>query len=189
MSTVKRNITQRRFALLAVLGESVFHVGDLANLWEISDKNTLHTTLKRYVEQGLLFRVFRGLYAIKPLEKIDPLLLGVKAAREFAYVSTETILSHSGIILQEIPYITLVAKKTKKFSIAENDYKSRQMNDMYLFNPAGIEMRNGVRIATVERAVADMLYFNPRAYFDGRDLIDWKKVKETQKQIGFPISK
>lgn len=167
----------------------MFHAGDLANLWEITDKNTLHTTLKRYAKQGLLHRVFRGLYAIKPLEKIDPFLLGVKAAHEFAYVSTETVLSRSGIILQEISYVTLIARKSKKFSIAGNDYKSRQISDMYLFNPAGIEIKNGVRMATVERAVADMLYLNPRAYFDGCDLIDWKKVKKMQKQIGYPLTK
>lgn len=189
MSTVKSNIAQRRFADLAALGEVVFHMQDLANLWDITDKNTLHTTLKRYAAQGLIYRVFRGLYTIRPIEKIDPLLLGTRAAGGFAYVSTETILAHAGIILQNIGQVTLVGTKSKKFALSGNDYKVRQLADTYLFNPAGIIESSGVRVATVERAVADLLYFNPRAYFDARRMIDWKKVKTLQKEIGYPITK
>ncbi len=46
-------------------------------------------------------------------------------------------------------------------------------------------MRDGVNYATVERAVADLLYFNPKYYFDGNSRIDWKKVKEIQGIIGY----
>ena len=189
MSTVKNNTNQRRFAILAALGETVFHVGDLANLWDIADKNTLHTTLKRYTKQGLIYRVFRGLYAIKPIEKIDPLLLGTKMAHEFSYVSTETVLADKGIIMQDIGQITIISSKSKKFSIAGYNFRSRQLSDMYLFNPVGIEMKNGVRTANVTRAIVDMLYFNPRAHFDAHDLIDWKKIKKMQKEIGYPVIK
>ena len=68
-----------RFAALAQLGEVVFHTDDLANLWRITNKNTLYTTIKRYVAQGLLFRIHKGFYALKNPKDIDPLLLGVKA--------------------------------------------------------------------------------------------------------------
>ena len=189
MSTVKSNITQRRFATLAALGEVVFHAGDLANLWDIIDKNTLYTTLKRYTKQRLIYRVFRGLYAIKPIEKINPLLLGTKVTHEFSYVSAETVLANKGIIMQDIEQITIISSKSKKFSIAGYNFRSRQLADIYLFNPVGIEIKNGVRIATTVRAVADMLYFNPRAHFDARALIDWKKVKKMQKEIGYPVIK
>jgi len=37
MSTEKKNIVQQRFALLARLGEVLFHTQDLANLWEIKN--------------------------------------------------------------------------------------------------------------------------------------------------------
>lgn len=175
--------------MLAALGEVVFHVHDLANLWDISDKNTLHTTLKRYSQQGLIHRIFRGLYAIKQIDRVDPFLLGVRAAGEFSYVSTETVLANEGIILQNIQQVTLVAAKSKKFSIVGSDFKVRQLADMFLFNPVGIVERNGMRIATVERAVADLLYFNPKAYFDASQLIDWKKIQIIQKEIGYPLTK
>jgi len=49
----------------------------------------------------------------------------------------------------------------------------------------GIIAKNGVNYATLERAVADMLYFSGNYHFDVPNLIDWAKVKEIQKQIGY----
>lgn len=183
MSTGKKNITQDRFAKLARLGEQVFHTQDLANLWGISNKNTLYTTLKRYVKAGLIFRVYKGLYAINSVDKIDPLLLGVKALHKFAYISTETVLSNAGIILQDIQYITIISSESKKFSIGGVNYRSRQLDDKFLFQTNGISIKDGVNVATIERAVADLLYFQPNFYFDNPNQIDWNKVKKIQKEI------
>lgn len=185
MSTEKINTVSQRFAKLAVLGEQVFHTKDLANLWNISNKNTLYTTLKRYAKQKIIFRIYKGLYSIKPVDKIDKYLLGIKAIHSFAYISTETILVRDGIMQQAIDEITLVSSKSLIFSISTQRYRSRQLSNKFLFNDAGIINKNGLKEASVERAVADMLYFNPRVYFDGNSLIDWKKVKIIQKQIGY----
>jgi predicted transcriptional regulator of viral defense system len=188
MSTEYNNDYSKRFALLAQAGERVFHARDLANLWRIEDNNTLHTTLKRYVQRGLLFRVYKGLYSIIPPNQLDPLLLGAKALHEYAYVSTETVLIEAGIIQQSIDWITLISSKSKKFSVAGNNYWSRRLADKYLFNPAGIEKKEGTSVASVERAAADLLYFNPKAYLDGLRLVDWKKVRKLQKEIGYPLA-
>ena len=179
-----------RFAELARLGEVVFHTDDLANLWRITNKNTLYTTIKRYVEQGLLFRIHKGFYAIKQPKDIDPILLGVKALHGYAYVSTETILRGQGIILQELPATTLVSSETKRFMVAGNAFYSRKLPDTFLYNAQGITTDTiGVRRATTERAVADLLYFNKSAYFDMPKGIDWKKVQSIQKDIGYPLTK
>jgi predicted transcriptional regulator of viral defense system len=178
-----------RFAELARLGEVVFHTGDLANLWQISSKNTLYTTIKRYVERGLLFRIHKGYYAIKDPKNIDPLLLGVKAIHGNVYVSTETILAEEGVIQQNIPAITLVSNQSKRFSVVGNAYYSRQLADSFLYQSKGIiTLANGVRKASKERAIADLLYFNPHAYFDAEKLINWKKVRSLQKDIGYPLT-
>lgn len=187
MSTGKTNTVQDRFAKLARLGEQVFHIQDLANLWNINNKNTLYTTLKRYTQAGLLFRIYRGLYSIKPVEKIDPYLLGVKVLHKFAYVSTETVLSDAGIILQNIKYITIISSESRKFSIGNINYRSRQLDDKFLFQKNGINMKNGVNTASIERAVADILYFQPNFYFDNPKQIDWNKVKKIQKEMGYKL--
>jgi predicted transcriptional regulator of viral defense system len=185
MSTVKSNITQKRFAALARMGEKVFHVDDLANLWQISDKNTLHTTLKRYAQKGLLFRIFRGLYAIDDPRKLDPYLLGCKALNRYCYVSVESVLEKHGIIAQKISCITLISDQSRRFEIAGNQYYCRKLSDLYLFNPIGIKERNGVKWATLERAMADLLYFNSHYHFDAEKMLNWNKTKQIQREIGY----
>ena len=189
MNTSGKNPYLSRFADLAKLGEILFHADDLANLWGIANKNTLHVTLKRYVDQGLFFRIYKGFYSLKPLSQIDPLLLGKKALHGYAYVSTETILAENGIIGQSLNAVTLVSSHTKHFSIGTNRYFSRTLADKFLYQTSGILTKeNGLRTATVERAVADMLYFNPHVHLDGAHLIDWEKVTALQKELGYPIT-
>lgn len=185
MSTEYYNTTSRRFLILARIGEDLYHAKDLANLWQIKDKNNLYTTLKRYTQKGLLIRIHKGFYALKDIDKIHPFLLGIKSLNDFAYVSTETVLTENGIIFQSSPVITLVSSKSKKFSLGKNFYQSRKLNDKFLHNTTGITSENGFYNATTERAIADLLYFNPNYYFDGKDLIDWEKVKNIQIEIGY----
>lgn len=195
MSTVKNNLklskkSQKdfRFAKISRLGGYLFHANDLANLWGIKDKNTLHTTLKRYTAKGLLFRIWRGFYAIKPLNELDPLLLGIKALHEYAYISTETILEKAGIIFQSREVITLISPKSKKFKIGDYYYQSRRLDDRFLYNPVGLAEKNGYKIAGTSRAVADLLYFNPHSFFDAGKFINWQEVKKIQKELGYPLT-
>jgi predicted transcriptional regulator of viral defense system len=185
---MKKGSYEDRFAKLARLGGVLFHVSDLVSLWQIADIHNAHVTLKRYADNGLLTRIHRGLYALKPLNQIDPCMIGIKTLHRFAYVSTETILSEAGIIQQNIPTITLVSSLSRKFSVATHHFISRQLTDRFLYNECGIYEKDGIKKATVERAVADMLYFNARSYFDADRSIDWKKVKEVQMTIGYPLT-
>ena len=62
----------------------------------------------------------------------------------------------------------------------------RKLKPEYLHNPSGILNQNGIFMASPERAVADMLYFNPRYHFDVANIIDFEKVKLIQKEVGYP---
>lgn len=184
------NTPQSRFQKIAAQGEILFHSDDLARLWDIKNQNTLNMTLKRYADAQMLFRIYRGFYSIKPIAKIDPLVLGIKALHQYAYVSTETILIKHGIIQQQINEYTLISSKSCHFTIGSNQYSSRQLNDQFLYNPIGIITNdNGVKVATVERAIADMLYFNKQFYFDASVQINWRHIKQLQKSLGYPITK
>lgn len=186
---VKKNITRKsdgeRFAKLAELDEDIFHANDLGNLWGIVKKTTLYQTLSRYLKRGLLFRVHNGLYSIKKVGDLDPYLLGIKALHQPAYISCESILYKNGVLNQSPQMITLASAISKVFLVAGRRYKSRQTKDEYLFNDLGVETVSGVRQATLSRAVADMLYFNPRKYFDAGSsgMINWPEVKVIQKQV------
>lgn len=186
MSTLKNNITAQRIALLAKNDEKVFHIDDIANLWDIRNKNTLRILLKRYVDQKVLYRIYRGFYSLLPTNETNPILLGAKAIHGFCYLSTESVLYQSGYISQVIDCYTFVSAKSSKFDIGENFFKSRQLTDKYLYNPEGIEIKNGIMTATPERAICDILYFNPYYHFDKP--INWKKIRSMQKRLLYPLT-
>ena len=180
-----------KFAQLAQLNETIFHTKDLANLWGITNRNTLYTTLKRYAQKKLLFRIYKGLYSLKPLDEIDPLFLGIKAIHDYTYISTESALSLNGITQQYNPIITLISPYSKQFTIGPHTYRSRKLTDQFLYHPEGIIQKNNIRQASSERAIADLLYFNPYTYFDADAIskkINWKKIQKIQKKIGYPLT-
>lgn len=166
-------------------GRELYHTQDLGVLWGISNENTLYTTIKRYIKSGVLFRVHKGLYSIKKIDQIDKINLGLTSLHRYGYLSTESVLVKAGIIFQDIKYITFVSDISRKFKINGNHFLVRKMNPIYLYNNVGIYIKNNQRIASTERAVADMIYFNPKYHFDGENIIDWEKVKEIKKQIGY----
>lgn len=181
-----RSKTLHRFAQLASMGEAVFHTSDLAILWQIADKNTLYTTLKRYVQQGLLYRIWRGMYSLKPVDQLDPFFISVKALHGYAYISMETVLFQSGIINQYPHAIALISNVSRSFTIGGQVYVCRKLADQYLYETTGISEKNGVLWANAERAIADTLYFNPKVYFDAP--VNWKKVRQIQQVVGYPLT-
>ncbi len=176
---------QNKLDLLLKSPKNLFHTQDLFLLWNIKSKNTLHTTIKRYVQKGALIRIQRGFYSKVPLGQIDPIELGVSFLHSFSYLSVESILSRHGVISQDVPCFTLLSTKSKKFQMDNHCYSSRQLKDLFLFNQTGIIDEDGINRASLERAVADILYFNPNYHFDAPNLIDWSKVKEIQKAVGY----
>lgn len=177
------NIKQNRFLKLAKLQESIFHIDDLARIWGGKDRNTLLTSLKRYVAAGLLIRLYRGLYSLKKAEDLDSLVLGAKAINNYCYLSGETVLAKYGVIFQQVNYFTFVGPKTKRFQIGGRQYYCRQLQDKYLYNDTGVNKTGKVNEASLERAVADILYFNPRYHFDNQKAINMEELKKIQHAV------
>ncbi|MFA4942114.1 MAG: hypothetical protein WC564_00550 [Patescibacteria group bacterium] len=177
------NIKQNRFLSIAKLAMPIFHIDDLARIWGVSNRNTLSTSLKRYIERGLIYRLYRGLYSIKPVVELDPLLLGAQAINSYCYLSGETILVKQGIIFQQVDYFTFIGQKTKRFKIGNYKYYCRQLKDGFLYNDIGIDKTGKFNLATPERAVADILYFNPKYHFDNPSAINWPEVKRIQAAV------
>ena len=162
-------------------GRILYRTQDLAVLWGINNANTLYTTIKRYVKRGVFIKIYKGFYSVKPIDKVDFLSLGLAALHRYGYLSMETVLVERGIIFQDIKYITLVSDVSKRFQLGGYKFLVRRMKPEYLHNNIGITKRG----ASVERAVADMLYFNPGYHFDAKKLINWQKVEEIKKAIGY----
>jgi hypothetical protein len=165
---------------------NIYHSNDLAILWEISNKNTLYTTIKRYVQKGVLIPIYNGLYSTVPISELDPLELGRAVIHRYTYLTTETVLAQAGIISQATYAYTFVSSLSRKAMVGPYEFLFRKLKDEYLYNPTGITNQNGNFIATPERAVADILYFNPKYHLDFSASIDFETVKQMQKEIGYP---
>lgn len=174
-----------KYNILLKQNKKTFHASDLALLWEINNKNTLKRTLKRFVDRGVLKRIHKGFYSTTNVSDIDPYDLGFSYLNTYSYVSLETILAREGIIFQDIKYITFVSSKSSKFNIGSVRYSSRQMKDEFLNNTVGIKKVGDHFEATLERAVADVIYYNSKYHLDNKDIIDFEKAKEIQKEIGY----
>ncbi len=178
-----------RLIELVKLNRKIFHSNDLAIAWGIRNKNTLYTTIKRDVQKGLLFPIYKGLYSIVPPEQLNPLELGKSIPHHYTYLTTETVLAQAGLISQNPTIFTFASEIHKKATIGSSFYLFRKLKSEYLYNPIGLMEQNGILVANTERAAADMLYFNPRYYFDLPEIVDFGKVRDMQNQIGYPHAK
>jgi hypothetical protein len=175
-----------RISELIKLDRKLFHTNDLGVLWGISNRHNLYTTISRYIDKGILFPIYKGLYSTIPIEALDPLEVGKAVIHRYTYLTTESILSQAGIISQAVYDYTFVADVSKRISIGKWSFRYRKLKDEYLYNPIGVSDQSGVFVANIERAVADMLYFNPKYHFDVPESIDFEKVRIIQKVIGYP---
>jgi len=172
-----------KLQILLKQNKKLFHTNDLRLLWNIKNPATLRKTISRYIQKGVLIPVYRGFYSVIALKEIKPLELGSSAIHNYCYVSTETVLVQNGIIFQNLSAYTFCSSKTKTIQIGDKIYKSRQLADIYLYNKIGIIDMENYRIATVERAMADMLYFNPHYYFDQEKSIDKEKFEKIKMEV------
>jgi hypothetical protein len=169
--------------------QRLFHTNDLAVLWGIANKHTLYMTISRYIYKEVLFPVYKGLYSTVPIDSLNPLEVGKAVIHRYTYLTTESVLSQAGVISQAIYDYTFVANQSKRVTVGPWSFRYRQLKDEYLHNPAGIANQNGVFVATVERAIADMLYFNPKYHLDITENVDFEKVILIQEEMGYRHAK
>ncbi len=174
-----------RIDILLKQNRQLFHTSDLSLLWNITNKNTLYTTIKRYIQKEILIPIHKGFYATIPLNQIHPYKILQGYLHRYCYISCETILFQHGAIFQKGNYITAISDISKKFTIGDDSFLVRKLKDNYLYHDHGVDNIEGMAVASLERAVADILYFSPHYHFDNRKIINWKKVKAIQKEVGY----
>ncbi|MBN1373780.1 hypothetical protein JW962_00385 [Candidatus Dojkabacteria bacterium] len=161
-------------ALLLKQKRKIFKTDDFTIIWKISNKNTLLTTIKRYVKDKTLHRIRKGLYSVVPLAELDPFLVGTSYVKGFCYVSLQTVLELHGLINQFSQKITLIGNRSINFSVNNTQFLCKKLSPKYLNNSEGINLEGEYPIATRERAIADILYFNPKFHFD-KDISKYEK--------------
>ncbi len=136
-------------------------------------RNSLYVALQRWVAGGILERVAQGIY----LPTGGMISIENVAAQLYIpnYLSFESALSRYGI-LNLIPYTITFAttRKTRKYTIQEKEIEFRKISSELFF---GFEIKNGIYIASPEKAFLDQIYFVARgkAALD-LDELDLKKL-------------
>lgn len=152
-----------------------FYTYELATLWGVTNRNTLASTVRRYVARGILHRLGHGVYASVPLSKLHEFEIGCALSGPLSYVSGETIMSIEGAMMQQPTKITLFGSKAKEFALGENYYWCRYLNPKYLVSRVGIRLENGYYIASPTRALADLKHSNPILHLDNPKAIKYQR--------------
>ncbi len=156
----------KTLSLLYKSGEILFHTNDFANIWNISNPGYLKLKIKRLVDKGYIYRIYKGFFSLKDPKTISPYLLGSKAINNYSYLSLDTVLFENGDISQRPFQITFVSDINREISAAGHNFKYRQMKPEKLMDSSGIDFVDGYFRANSIRARQDALYYNPLKHFD-----------------------
>jgi len=154
---------------------SVFTLKELLLVFGEDKPELLKRRLNYHVKTGALYSPRRGLYAKD--KDYDPLELAGKLYTP-SYISFESVLAGEGIIFQRYSGIYLASYLSRKLTIAGREIQYRKLSEKILYNPSGIDSKQGYSVAQKERAFLDMLYLNKEYHFDNILGLDLEKVRE-----------
>ncbi|MDP4001769.1 MAG: hypothetical protein Q8P69_01850 [bacterium] len=173
-----------KLVLIEQMEKRIFTAQDLAVLWGYDDEQKLYELIKYYVRKKQIFAIARGLYATKPYSdrdlRDDPKLLFAVANKLVpnSYVSLFTVLKKCGVIFQYYDEIFSVAKRSVIRKVKGLNFVYKRIKSEILLNELGVEQENGVRIASLERAVADIWYLYPRLNVEGLERVNVKELRK-----------
>lgn len=153
--------------------QTVFSMREIALLWRDPVDGAFRKRINYYVLKRKLLPLRRGIYAKNA--EYDRLELAVRINIP-AYVSFETALAQAGVIFQSYKKIFAASYQSREIKCDGQTYAFRKLKVEILLNPAGIENKGCLSIASPERAFLDTLYLNKNYHFDQLSPLDQKKV-------------
>jgi hypothetical protein len=154
---------------------TVFTFKDISLMWRNTDQKAVIAGINYYVSTGQLHRIRRGIYAKdKNYDKTE------LACRIYtpAYVSFETVLTREGINFQYYGQIFIASYLAREIVVDGQVYQYRKIKNTLLTDPAGVLNKDGIAVATMERAFLDTLYLNTDYHFDNLAPLNWDKIFE-----------
>jgi hypothetical protein len=88
------------------------------------------------------------------------------------------VLTRAGINFQYYGQIFIASYLAREIVIDDQVYQYRKIKNTLLTDPAGVLNKDGIAIATMERAFLDTLYLNKDYHFDNLAPLNWDKVFE-----------
>ena len=157
--------------------QTVWSIAELRLFLWIKNTNTMWSFLQRMKKNNILFCPYRGIWCRKDFDYLE-LWAKIKSK---SYISLQTVLQRAGIIFQDRSHtITVVSDNTLtiKLPSLKLSVDIHKIKKSIFTNPLFIINTWTYQIASTERAVCDMLYFDPKFYFDHTSSLDVEKLQE-----------
>lgn len=170
-------LSSRENILETILGspKSVFTLQSLVMLTECSDTKKLTKSLHYYAKNGKLLNPRKGVYAKL---KYDEQEMACSLFRP-SYISLEYVLGRAGVVFQWDDTVTNVSYLSREVDVDGKTYRFRKINPEIWVGMEGIEQRDGVAMATPEKAFLDTVYLSAgNCYFDNLRPLSVKKINE-----------
>lgn len=144
-------------ALIKRIGQPVLRTADVMARFNV-DKSHASNLMARLAESGHAVRIKRGLWVLP--DGVDPMVLAEYLAAPFpSYISLQSALYYHGMISQ-IPAVTFVISvaRTRLYRTPLGTYSIHHVHPSFFF---GFESVGGIKVATPEKALFDVLYLGP----------------------------
>jgi len=170
-------VSSRENILETILGsqKTVFTLQSLMMLTECSDTKKLTKSLHYYAKNGKLLNPRKGVYTKL---KYDEQEMACSLFRP-SYISLEYVLGRAGVVFQWDDTVTSVSYLSREVDVDGKTYRFRKINPEIWVGMEGIEQRDGVAMATPEKAFLDTVYLSAgNCYFDNLRPLSIKKINE-----------
>ena len=142
---------------------TVFTIQSLMMLTRGNDSQKVTKSLHYYAKEGKLLNPRRGIYTKQNFDEQEMACCLFRPS----YLSLETVLACAGVVFQWDETISCVSYLSRRVEIDGKQYQYRKINPEIWIGMEGVEQRDNVAIATVERAFLDMVYLSAgNCYFD-----------------------
>jgi hypothetical protein len=143
--------------------QTVFSFKELLMLDDVSDIKYLRQRINYYVKTGKLLNLRKGIYS-KLNYNSEELASKIYSP---SYISLEYVLRKEGIIFQYSRSITCISYLSRDIKVTDNEISFSKIKNSILINTMGIRReKNGINIATAERAFLDRLYLRGNVFSD-----------------------
>ncbi len=146
--------SSNRLKILMDSGKTVFTSQDLRIFWGGGELNA-KTNAVRMVANGLILRIAKGFYALNKQYNIYELANRMVTP---SYVSFQSALDYAGVSFQVRNQIDCAARINSRKKRGVVLYVYYVLKDDLFFNLDGIRIKEGISIASPERAILDSLY-------------------------------
>lgn len=134
----------------------VFSVADVRAAFRNFDRRRL----SEWQKKGYIQKIIKGYYMFPEVDLNEKTLWSIaNKIYKPSYVSLETAMAHYGLIPESVYAITSIStRRTYSFETPVGLFSYKTMKPARFF---GYTLLNGIKMATMEKAVLDYLYIHP----------------------------